>query len=363
MGTQKSYYALIFTVFLLVIFGLVMISSASVVSSRNDFDDAYYYLKHQIFNGLIPGLIGFFVLQKISYQRLKKWIMPLFVINLILLVLVFFPSIAGHYGGAKSWLRFGSVTFQPSEMMKLVFILYLASWFSSRQNAMKDFNQTFLPFAIVLGMISLLLIMQPDIGTLGLIVLPAIVMYFLAGGSLKYIALILGSGVAGLFMLVKIAPYRLERLLVFLNPQVDPLGIGYQINQALLAVGSGGVFGLGLGHSRQKFNYLPEAQGDSIFAIIGEELGLVGAVMLVGVFIWLTLQCFKIARDTSDSFGRFIIYGVSSWIIIQTFINIGANLSLLPLTGVPLPFISYGGTALAIEMAAMGVIVNIAKEA
>lgn len=361
MSSHKPDYILILTVFVLAVFGLVMISSASVVSSKSDFGDSYYYLKHQIFYGFIPGLLGFLILQKIPYTNFKKWALLLFLINLILLILVFVPGLGANYGGAKSWLKIGPISFQPSEIIKLTFILYLASWFSTHQNLLKDFKLMFLPFALLIGIMAFLLILQPDIGTLGLIIIPAAIMYFLAGGSLRYILLMIAAGVSGLFILIKLAPYRLQRLLVFLNPQIDPLGIGYQINQALLAVGTGGILGLGLGHSRQKFNYLPEVKGDSIFAVIAEELGLIGGIFLLGLLVWLMFRCFKIARNTPDRFSQLTIYGIISWIMIQSIINIGANLSLLPLTGVPLPFISYGGTALAIEMAAMGIIVSISK--
>lgn len=360
--THKPNYILIFILFILVVFGLVMISSASVVSSRTEFGDSYYYLKHQIISGLIPGLIGFFLMQKIRYNTLRKWSLILFVVNLALLLLVFIPAISGEYNGARSWIEIGSVSLQPSEIIKLTFILYLASWFSTHHNEIKDFHKVFLPFAMTIGVLSLLLLLQPDVGTLGLILIPGVIMYFLAGGNLKYIFLILVAAVGGLLVLIKIAPYRMQRLLVFLDPKIDPLGIGYQINQALLAVGSGGIFGLGLGHSRQKFNYLPEAQGDSIFAIIAEELGLVGTLFLVGMILWLMFECLKIARNAPNKFSQLVIYGVTSWIVVQSLINIGANLSLLPLTGIPLPFISQGGTALAIEMTAIGIVVNMSRE-
>lgn len=352
-------YILILILFILVIFGLIMVSSASVASSQGNFGDSYYYLKHQVFNGFIPGLISFLILQRIPYHYFKKWSVFLFVFNLLLLLLVL--MVGEEYNGAKSWLRIGGFTFQPSEMVKLTFILYLATWFSSHEKTIKDWKETFLPFVTVMGLLVMLLLLQPDIGTLGMIIMPALAMYFLAKGNLKHLFLIIVAGAGGVFLLVKMAPYRLNRLLVFLNPQIDPLGIGYQINQALLAVGSGGILGLGLGRSRQKFNYLPEVQGDSIFAIIAEELGLIGALLLVSLFVFLLWRCFQIARGMPDRFSQLTIYGIASWITIQALVNIGANLSLLPLTGVPLPFISYGGTALALAMAAMGIVVNISK--
>lgn len=360
--SSKPNYILIFILFILVTFGLVMISSASVVSSRTEFGDSYYYLKRQIVLGLIPGLVGFFLMQKIHYNTLRKWSFVFLISNLVLLLLVFIPAISSEYNGARSWIEIGSISFQPSEIVKLTFILYLASWFSTHQNEIKDFHQVFLPFAMMLGVLSFLLLLQPDVGTLGLILIPGIIMYFLAGGSLKYIFLVLMAAIGGLLALIKIAPYRMERLLVFLDPKIDPLGIGYQINQALLAVGSGGVFGLGLGHSRQKFNYLPEVQGDSIFAIIAEELGLIGALFLIGMILWFMVECLKIARNAPNKFSQFVVYGITSWIMMQSLINIGANLSLLPLTGIPLPFISQGGTALAIELTAMGIVVNMSRD-
>jgi cell division protein FtsW len=214
-----------------------------------------------------------------------------------------------------------------------------------------------------MGVIGFLIIKQPDIGTLGVIVLATMAMYFSSGARITHLLTLFFAGLLGVFTLIKISPYRLNRMLAFMNPDVDTQGISYQINQALIAVGSGGIFGIGLGHSRQKFNYLPEPVGDSIFAIVGEELGIIGAMILVALFVYFALKGFRIAKDAPDSFGKLLAVGITSWIIFQAFINMGSIIALIPLTGVPLPFISYGGTSIIFLLAGVGLLMNISKQA
>ena len=214
-----------------------------------------------------------------------------------------------------------------------------------------------------MGLIAFLIMKQPDTGTLGVIILTSFAIFFVSGARLKHLFAMGMVGLMSLWILIKIEPYRFNRILAFLDPSADARGIGYQISQALLAVGSGGLFGVGLGHSRQKFNYLPEPVGDSIFAVMGEELGLIGGVVLVMLFVTLASRGIKIAKNAPDMFGKLLATGITMWIVLQAFINISANIALVPLTGIPLPFISYGGTSLVFLMSAIGILLNISKQA
>lgn len=355
-------YPFIITTGILVVFGLLMLSSASSVSAYDKFGDAYYFFKHQIIAGLIPGLILFFTLSKIDYKIWKKFSWILLCFSLLLLTLVFIPGLSAGYGTAKSWIIFGGYSLQPSEIVKLTFLLYLAAWLEKRKEKIHDTAYGFLPFLIFLGAIVTLIILQPDIGTLFIVVAMSLGVYYLAGGKLSHLISIIIAGVVGLFVLIKAAPYRLARLAIFIDPSKDPQGIGYHINQALIAVGSGGFFGLGLGRSRQKFEYLPEVAGDSIFAIMAEELGFIVCLLFIGLFLYWMYRGLRIAKLSPDQFGRLITGGVIIWIGVQTIVNIGAMVGMMPLTGVPLPFVSHGGTALMTTLAAVGLIVNISKQ-
>lgn len=353
---------LLTVVLILLVFGLVMIASAGVIYSETRFADEYYFFKHQLFFGVIPGLLALYIFSRVDYTFWKKVSVPLFFISLIFLVLVFVPGIGTKIYGASRWIQLGPFSFQPSEMAKLSIIIYLAAWLESRgTHRVKDFIEGFLPFLGIMALIGFLIIKQPDMGTLGVIALASISIFFISGASLKHIFSLGALGVFLLWLLIKIEPYRFNRIATFLDRSFDPQGIGYQINQALLAIGSGGIFGVGLGHSRQKFNYLPEPVGDSIFAIIGEELGMIGAFALVALIVLLALRGMKIAKNAPDMFGRLLATGIIMWIVIQAFINISANVALVPLTGVPLPFISYGGTSLVFLMSAIGIMLNISK--
>lgn len=362
-ATKKPDNVLLSIVSILLLFGLVMIASAGIVYSQARFTDQYFFFKHQLLFGVFPGVLVLYLMQRIDYHYWRKIATPLFIVSLICLILVFIPGIGSKIYGASRWIKLGFLSFQPSEIAKLATIIYLAAWMESKgSKKIKDFFEGFLPFLGIMGLVGFLIIKQPDVGTFGIISLIALAIYFMAGARISHILLMLLAGIALFFILIKTAPYRLDRFLVFLNPELDPQGVGYQINQALLAVGSGGVFGTGLGHSRQKFNYLPEPVGDSIFAIISEELGLVGAGILVILFLALAFRGFKIAKNVPDFFGRIIATGVTSWVIFQAFMNIAAILGLVPLTGIPLPFISYGGTSLVFLLAGIGILLNISKQ-
>lgn len=360
---EKADPILLGTAATLIVFGLVMISSAGVIYSQTRFGDGYYFFKHQLFFGVIPGLVAMFVIQKIDYHFWKKIAVPLFFVSIVLLVLVFVPGIGSRIYGASRWIQLGPFSFQPSEMAKLSIILYLAAWLESRgEHRIRDFFEGLIPFLGIMGLVGFLIMKQPDTGTLGVIVLSSIAVFFIAGAEIRHLLSIGGLGFCVLWILIKVEPYRFDRIVAFRDPSVDPQGIGYQIMQALIAVGSGGIFGVGLGNSRQKFNYLPEPVGDSIFAVIGEELGLLGSTILVLLFVNLAFRGLKIAKNAPDGFGRLAATGITMWIVFQAFINIAANVALIPLTGIPLPFISYGGTSMIFIMSAVGILLNISKQ-
>lgn len=364
MQTKLGDKTLLTIVSVLLIFGLVMIASAGVIYSQTRFADEYYFFKHQLFFGVLPGAVALYAFSKLDYHFWKKVAVPLFFLSVIFLILVFVPGVGSRVYGASRWIQLGPFSFQPSEMAKLAIIIYLAAWLESRGAAkIKDVFEGLLPFLGIMGVIGFLIMKQPDTGTLGVIVLTSFAIFFVSGARLKHLVSMGGFGVFALWILVKVEPYRFNRILTFLDPGADPQGIGYQINQALLAVGSGGFLGVGLGHSRQKFNYLPEPVGDSIFAVIGEELGMIGAAIMVMLFVALAIRGIKIAKNAPDLFGRLVATGITMWIILQAFINVGANIALVPLTGIPLPFISYGGTSLIFLMSAVGILLNISKQA
>jgi cell division protein FtsW len=353
---------LLFVIFALLTFGLAMIASAGIAYSHSRFGDSYYFFKHQLLYGVLPGLIVLYIVQKIDYNFWKKIAFPLFILSIFFLILVFVPGIGSRIYGASRWLQLGPFSFQPSEMLKLSIIIYLAAWLESRSEKVKDFYEGLLPFLAVVGVVSFLLEKQPDMGTLGVIIFISMAIFFVSGAKLSHLFAIFISGFVALGLLIKFESYRMDRFLVFLHPELDPRGIGYQINQALLAIGSGGIFGVGLGHSMQKFNYLPEPVGDSIFAIIGEELGLIGIFVLVGLFVSVAIIGLRIAKNAPDRFSQLAAVGITSWIIFQAFVNISAISGIIPLTGIPLPFISYGGTSLVFLMAGIGVLLNISKQ-
>src|SRR3990167_9170071 len=328
-------YKLIVVTGLLVVFGLVMLSSSGAVIAYQKFDDSYFFVKKQVVLGLIPGLVLAYIFSRIHYRVWKKFAGPLLVASIVLLISVFIPGIGStHNTGSHSWLIIAGYSLQPSEIVKLTFLLYLATWFEVRgESGVKKISDGFAPFIFVLGIIMLLMILQPDIGTMMIIVFIALSMYFVAGAHIKHLLMVSFGGLLLLFTLIKLAPYRLARFTIFLNPELDPQGIGYHINQAFLAIGSGGLFGRGFGQSRQKFNYLPEITGDSIFAIIAEELGFFLTVAFVAIFVFFAYKGYKIAFTSPDIFGKLLAVGITSWIIFQSFINIGAMVGLLPITG------------------------------
>lgn len=360
----KSYkpdYILLGAVFLLLFFGLMMVASASVIKGFQEFGDRYYYAKHQLIYGIIPGLILFLIASKINYRRWIKLSLPLFILSIIGLALVLIPSLSFYHGGATRWITYGFLTFQPSEFVKMIFIIYLAAWLDKKGGKINDARSTFFPFIVITAILGFLILAQPNLGMLGIVALSALALYYVSGVRLSHIFALIILGVSALAIFIKIEPYRLRRFATFLNPQADLLNAGYQINQAVIAIGSGGLFGLGLGQSRQKYNYLPEPFGDSIFAVTGEELGFAGIAALIVLFLIFVWRCFAIAKNAPDNFGKLLVSGITIILVFQFFMNIAAITQFMPLTGVPMPFISYGGSALVSALFGVGVILNVSS--
>ncbi len=348
-------------VLVLVFIGLVAISSAGIVVSQAKFGDPYHYFKHQLFYGAIPGLTAMLIVSRVNYNLWRKAAVPFFIAAVVALVLVLVSSHGLELKGAKRWVMLGPVSFQPTEMVKLAVIVYLASLLAKKGRQIKDFSESLIPFAVAMGIVGILILLQPDVGSLGAIMFIALTMFFLAGASLKHIASLIAIGIGLLAVMIKLEPYRMNRFLAFVDPSIDPQGIGWQVKQAAIAVGNGGIFGVGLGHSHQKFSYLPEVVGDSIFAIIAEEIGMVGSGIIVVLFVLLALRGFRLAKKAPDRFSSFLILGVSLWIIFQAFINIMAIIGLMPLTGITLPFVSYGSTSLIFILVGVGIVLNISR--
>lgn len=357
---KRPDYVVIFCIAFLTIFGLVMLASASSHLGKIKFDDSYYYLKHQLLFGFLLGVAGFIFGYKAYYRYLEKFSVFLLLFSIVTLILVFTP-LGLSAGGADRWLNFGPVSFQPSELLKITFMVYLAAWLGGNSERAKNFWQGFMPFLAVAGTIGFLLIKQPATSTVAILMASALIVYFVSGARLVYI---FGSMIVGalvLALIVYLTPYRFSRVLNFINPEANPQAGGYHINQAKIAIGSGGLFGVGYGQSTTKIKYLPEPIGDSIFAVIGEELGFAGATVLLLAFVLLVGRTLFLARRAPDKFAKLLLVGFATIIAIQTFVNIGAISGLLPLTGTPLPFISYGGTALAVFMTMGGMIANISR--
>ena len=362
--THSIDYVLLIVVVILILIGMVMIATVSIPLSLEKFGNSFYYLRHQILFGILPALALAILFFKIPLNYLKKYALFLLLANLIALFLIFLPKIGITIKGSSRWLNLGGVIFQPSEFLKITFLLYLSVWLSQKANKSKP--QILIAFLIILGILTFLLIKQPDMGTLVVIGIVAILMYFVSPMPFWHTLLIILIGVTIGLLLIYIAPYRLERLITLLRPEtIDPLGKGYQIRQSLIAIGSGKIWGIegifSLGMSRQKFGFLPHSISDSIFAIIGEEFGFIGCLALVSLFILFFWRGIRIAKNCSDKFLSFVAFGFSTLIIVQAFVNIGSMIGILPLTGVPLPFISYGRSHLVAELIGIGIILNVSK--
>lgn len=345
----------------LIVFGVLILGSVSSSFSIEKTGNPFYYSSHQLLFGLVPGLMLAFFVYLIPLDKIKKSSFVLLLLSIAFLMTVFLPVIGGETKGAYRWVGIGQFSFQPSELLKVAFIVYGAAWLAARREHKKK-NEMLFPFLLILAIIAFLLVLQRDISTLGIISLVGIIMYFLAGMPLWHTAAMIMAGFSALILMVKLAPYRFSRFAVFLDKNLDPLGQGYHINQALIGIGSGGITGVGLGLSFQKFGVLPEPISDSIFAVFAEEMGFIGAFLLIALFVAFAWRCFIVAKRVQDPFAKLVATGIASWITLQAFINIGSMAGILPVAGIPLPFISYGGSALLSELLGLGVLLNISKQ-
>jgi len=345
----------------IIVFGLIMLSSASSVIAYNTYHDSYYLLKHQLY-GLVLGLAISWFFFKVDYQIWRKYALWMLVASILLLVLVFIPGLAGTWGTSRSWINVFGFSLQPSEFVKITFLIYLAAWLEGRKKQLAEVSRGIGPFMVILGVIALLMILQPDMGTLTIIALASLMVYFIGGGSIKHLVVLILLGLIALAAMVNIYPYQANRFKCLLDPSFSKKEICYQINQSLIAVGSGGFWGRGLGASRQKFSYLPQAQNDAIFPIISEETGFIFSAGLILLFLALFLKGVAIAKNAPDDFGKILAVGIVGWITIQALINIGGMVNIMPMTGVPLPFVSYGGSAMMAALASIGILANISRQ-
>ena len=340
--------------------GLIMVFSASSVVADHDFHDATHYLKRQVIwlvIGIVAGISAF----RMDYHKLKNYAIPAVVMNGILLLLVLVPHIGQATGGARRWLGVSMLSIQPSEFAKLTLVLYLATVLSQSGGRVRDFTRGIGPLAIATLLNAVLVLLEPDMGTASLIIMVAFTMFYVAGARRSHIFLLLCIIGPPAALAILTSQYKRARILAFLNPWKDPQDTGFHIVQSLLALGSGGVFGLGLGDSRQKFFWLPEPYTDFIFSILGEELGLIGEITVIGLFVLFAYRAIRISIAAPDRFGFFLGVGCTAMIVIQALINIGVVTSSWPVTGVPLPFISFGGSSLVVNIVAVALLMNIGR--
>jgi len=356
---DKHFFTLLI---ILLILGLIALTSASASIGYAQFSDTYYFVKKQIVFGLIPGLLLFYVCIRLKYGFWKKLSWIIYFISLVLLVLVFIPGIGLVINGARSWIDILGYSFQPSEFAKFALVIIMATLLSDKRRDLSDWKNGLLPILLIILPSIVLIGLQPDIGTLSILAVMIFLILYLAEVKKGHLAILGLIAVMAFAIILIIAPYRVQRLTTFLHPELDPKGVGYQINQSFLAVGSGGVWGLGLGHSRQKFQYLPEVHADSIFAIIAEETGFIFSSIFVLLIGFLGLRGLRIAKSAPDMFSRLLVGGIVVWFIWQSFLNIGSMVGAMPLTGVPLPFVSHGGSALMVALAASGIVLAVSKE-
>ncbi|MRR38228.1 putative lipid II flippase FtsW [bacterium] len=339
-------------------FGVVMVYSASSVMATKKFHDGFYFLKRQG----IYALMGFGVMilaMRIDYRQWREYAVPILLGCLVLLLLVFIPGIGGAAKGASRWIRFPGFNFQPSELAKIALIMYMAYSLDKKQDKVKMFSTGFLPYMVLLAVLLLILLKQHDLGaalTMGGV---AILMLFAAGTRPRYILGMVVLALPFLYFLVMNVDYRRRRILAYLNPWEDPTNTGFQIIQSWLAFGNGGVIGQGLGEGKQKMFYLPEAHTDFILSVVGEELGLIGVVVIAAMFLMLVLRGVRVALMSQDPFGRFLAFGIVTLLGIQAFVNMGVVTGLLPTKGLALPFISYGGSSLIVTLFAVGILLNV----
>ncbi|GAB7387662.1 stage V sporulation protein E [Bacillaceae bacterium] len=351
---------IIFTTLLILGVGIVMVYSASAVLAYNKYGDYFFFAKRQLFFALL-GIAAMFFMMNVDYWIWKKWAKTVLLLCFVLLILVLIIGVERN--GSKSWIGIGAFAIQPSEFTKLAMIAYLANWLSQNQKRIVSFTRGLLWPLTVVGLAFALIMLQPDLGTGTVLVGASIVMLFAAGARFKHLFGLAMVGAIGFAALVLAAPYRIKRITAFLDPWQDPLGSGYHLIQSLYAIGPGGLMGLGLGMSRQKFSYLPEPQTDFIFSILAEELGFLGGATILFLFLLLLWRGMRVAITAPDLFGSFLAVGIIGMIAIQVIINVGVVTGMFPVTGITLPFISYGGSSLTLMLTGVGVLLNVSRYA
>jgi len=346
----------------LVFFGVVMVYSASAIVAADRFGDPFFFLKKQLFWAFLGGGLLWAAL-RLDYRRLERLVVPLLVVSIALLVLVLLPPFGQAINGTRRWFRIGPLSFQPVELAKFALVLYLASFLTRRAAALRSFWQGLFPVLLVAGTMALLTFVQPDLGNSLALVVLTLVLAYLAGAPFKHMAWVAAAALPLVALAVALKPYRWRRMVAFVNPWDDPQGSGFQIIQSFLALGSGGLTGRGLGGSKQKLFYLPEPYTDFIFAIVGEELGLIGAVCVIALFAVLIWRGLRVGLRAPDPFGSYLALGLTVMLATQTLVNLGVVMGALPTKGLPLPFVSFGGSALLMTMFSAGVLLNISQHA
>jgi cell division protein FtsW len=342
----------------LTLIGFVVVYSASFVTGLVDFGDPYYFVIRQVLWAVGGGVL-LIAMSRADYRRLRPLAVPIMGVTILALIAVLVIGVQG--GGARRWIGVGELTVQPAEFAKLAVIIYLAAWLASKGDEVRSFEHGLLPFVMIIGSVSLLIMLQPNLGTTLIILIITVTMFWVAGASFTQMAALGITGFACIAILATAAGYRADRLTAFFGAEADPQGNGFQTLQALIAIGNGGIHGLGLGASRAKFFYIPESHTDGVFAIIGEELGLIATIPIISLYMILMFRGFQVARRARDDFGQLIATGITTWITIQALLNIGGITRVVPLTGVPLPFLSFGSNALASVLLAIGVLLSISR--
>lgn len=357
---KKYSRLLIISIIIITLFGALMIYSASSVWAEYKFNDQYKYLKSQLIF-LVLGYLIMILISKFPYQNYKKLSNIIFLVTTSLLVLVLIPGIGTVRNGSRSWFGLGGFGIQPSEFTKLSLIIFTAKYLENNERDLKSIKKGVLPILGVLLLVFALIMLEPDFGTGVVIIMTIVVLLFVSGVNLNFFVKIGILGLIGVVVLIIIAPYRTQRIISFLNPWSDPLGSGFQIIQSLYAIGPGGLLGLGLGNSIQKHFYLPEPQTDFIFSIISEEFGFLGILIVAVLFLTIITTGFKIATKCEDKFGKYLAFGITFSLAFQAMLNLMVVVGLIPVTGVTLPFLSYGGSSLLISLTSIGILLNINK--
>lgn len=357
---RRTRQGILFVVASLICLGIVMIYSASAVYAQERLGDSLYFLKrHLVYLAL--GIILGAAVMTFDYTKLKRWSKPFLLLSLAVLVLVLVPGVGKEISGARRWFKIGSFGIQPSEIAKVALLVYLSEVLSRKQARIESFFQGLLPPLMALGMIVGLILLEPDLGTAVALCLVSVILFFVSGVRGRVLLSLAAAALPAVYLLIFHVAYRRKRILAFLNPWADPQGFGFQIIQSFIALGSGGLFGVGLGRSQQKLFYLPQSHTDFVFAILGEELGLLGTlgvIALFWIFLWLGIE---VALRAKDLFGQFLALGLTSLVALEALINIAVVTGSIPTKGLPLPFVSYGGSALVVNCIAVGLLLNIAK--